>query len=72
MTRLAIRALFACAALSALALALLAIPDGSGLPVRDREPHVVLEVLLAIVCAHLALTVVRIVAKQLQEDDYVD
>ena len=65
MTRLAIRTLFACAALSALALALLAIPDGSGLPMWDREPRALLVALgcfvgAAVVAVALAIKLHRI------------
>ena len=61
MTRLAIRALFACAALSALVLALLAIPDSSGLPMWDREsPRWVLWTLWGIVGAAVLAVAIAI------------
>ena len=65
MLRLAIRTLFACAALSALALVLLAIPDGSGLPVWDREPRALLVALecvwgAAVLAVALAIKLHRI------------
>ena len=65
MNRLAIRTLFACAALSALALALLAIPDGSGLPMWGREPRALLVALecvwgAAVLAVALAIKLHRI------------